>query len=198
MIQALTDLTGRAPAIFEPQRPADTGSWDGPTLAYNTAGGYGSLLLPFQYFITAYRPTGVGVANVAGYTTTSPIVTQTNGDSVTDGSGNVYTMGAAAGGQIFENGNFVSGSSGTAQITSLAGVIWAFAAPSGPWSTLVGGQFTSQTGSPFVGMPGGYTVGAIEYANPSMFVPPVADTDIQNVVNDVRPSATIAWMRISN
>jgi hypothetical protein len=198
MIQALTDLTGRAPAIFEPQRPADTGCWDGPTLAYNTAGGYGSLLLPFQYFITAYRPTGVGVASVAGYTTTSPLVTPTNGASITDGSGNVYTMSTSGSGEIFKNGSLIAGSNGTAQITSLAGVIWALSAPSGPWYTFVGGTFVAQTGSPFVGMPGAYGVGAIEYANPSMFVPPVADTDIQNVVNDVRPSATIAWMRISN
>jgi hypothetical protein len=122
MIQALTDLTGRAPTIFEPQYPKDTGCWGGPTLGYGVAGAYGSLLLPFQYFITAYRPTGLGVATVAGW-------------------GNISTFEVGA---------------------------------------------------------GGYGVGAIEYANPSMFAPPVTDTDIQNVVNDVRPSATIAWMRISS
>jgi hypothetical protein len=68
---ALTDLTGRAPAIFEPSRPADTGAW-GMALGYGVAGGgaaggYGSLALPFQCFVTAWRPAGAGIAGVAGY-----------------------------------------------------------------------------------------------------------------------------------
>lgn len=205
MVQALTDLTGRAPVIFEPERPADTGCWNGlgSTLAYNTSGGYGSLLLPFQYFITAFRPTGVGVAGVAGYSTLSPttipqIVTPTSGGQVVDNAGVVYTMSTNFGGSILANGVDIGASHGTAEITVANGVLWAFAAPSGPWFTYISGSFAGQTWSPSVGMPGAYGVGAIEYANPSMFVPPVTDADIQNVVNDVRPSATIAWMRISN
>lgn len=66
LASVLTDLTGRAPAIFEPSRPGDTGGW-GVALGYNVAGGYGSLLLPFQCFVTAYRPQGAGIASVAGY-----------------------------------------------------------------------------------------------------------------------------------
>lgn len=35
---------------------------------YGVAGGYGSLLLPYQAFVTAFRPrSNVGIANVAGY-----------------------------------------------------------------------------------------------------------------------------------
>lgn len=68
LISVLTDLTGRVPVIFEPNRPADTGAWNGP-LGYGLSGGWGSLTLPFQFFVTAYRAQGSGVANVAGYAT---------------------------------------------------------------------------------------------------------------------------------
>lgn len=63
----LTQLTGRAPIIFEPQRPQDTGVYGGPGLAYGLVGGYGSLLLPYQSFVTAFRPAGQGIPNVMGY-----------------------------------------------------------------------------------------------------------------------------------
>lgn len=66
VIAALVDLTGRSPGVFEPARPADTGAWNGP-LGYGTAGGWGSLILPYQCFVTAYRATGSGIASVAGY-----------------------------------------------------------------------------------------------------------------------------------
>jgi hypothetical protein len=67
--QAVQQLTGYAPQIFEPWRPADTGAYNSPqSLAYGIAGGYGSLDLPAQYFITAFRPHAVeGIANVMGY-----------------------------------------------------------------------------------------------------------------------------------
>lgn len=66
VIAALTDLTGRTPIVFEPGRPADTGAWNG-RLGYGSAGGWGSLMLPYQCFVTAYRATGSGIASVAGY-----------------------------------------------------------------------------------------------------------------------------------
>ncbi len=66
VIKALEALTGRTPVIFEPARPADTGGY-GVACGYGVAGGYGSLLLPFQAFVTAYRPAGQGIPNVAGY-----------------------------------------------------------------------------------------------------------------------------------
>lgn len=72
VVAALTDLTGREPIIFEPAYAFDTGGFGGKNgggggLGYATAGGWGSLSLPMQFFATAYRPTGSGIANVAGW-----------------------------------------------------------------------------------------------------------------------------------
>jgi len=66
VISVLTDLTGRAPVVFEPARPADTGAW-GVAGGYGAAGGWGSLALPFQCFVTAFRPTGQGIGFVSGW-----------------------------------------------------------------------------------------------------------------------------------
>ncbi len=67
IMRALQVLSGRTPRIVEPWNTLDTGGYDGPTLAYGTAGAYGSLALPFQVFVTALRPDGSGIAQVAGY-----------------------------------------------------------------------------------------------------------------------------------
>lgn len=74
LASALSDLTGHQPSIFEPARPSDTGGWGGEGclvsgLAYGSAGGWGSLSLPFQCFVTAFRPSGSGIAAVAGWST---------------------------------------------------------------------------------------------------------------------------------
>lgn len=66
LIGELTALTGRAPVVFEPSRPADTGAW-GHACGYGAAGGWGSLALPFQCFVTAFRPTITGVPLSGGY-----------------------------------------------------------------------------------------------------------------------------------
>ncbi len=66
LVAVLTDLTGRIPIVLEPARPADTGAWNGQ-LGYGVAGGWGSLMLPFQCFVTAYRAQGGGIASIAGY-----------------------------------------------------------------------------------------------------------------------------------
>ena len=68
IVAVLTDLTGRIPTVFEPARPADTGAW-GSALGYGVAGGWGSLGLSFQCFVTAFRPHGNGIAQVAGWGT---------------------------------------------------------------------------------------------------------------------------------
>lgn len=65
--KTLIDLTGRAPLIIEPQRPADTGAYGAPNSGYNLAGAYGSLSLPYQQFVVAYRPAGSGIPSVGGY-----------------------------------------------------------------------------------------------------------------------------------
>jgi hypothetical protein len=64
---ALQTLTGRTPIIVEPRRPADTMDYGVSTSGYGS-GYYGSLLLPYQAFVQAFRPVSfIGIANVAGY-----------------------------------------------------------------------------------------------------------------------------------
>lgn len=68
----LLDLTGWAPTIFEPANPTDTGGYasssgSGGGVAYGVAGGWGSLNLPLQFFVTAARRSNAGIANVAGW-----------------------------------------------------------------------------------------------------------------------------------
>lgn len=64
---ALKALTGRTPKIVEVLRPADTGSYGGPLCGYGVAGAYGSMLMPYECFVQAYRAPGVGIPLVAGY-----------------------------------------------------------------------------------------------------------------------------------
>lgn len=66
VVDILTQLTGHAPAIFEPGRPADTGGYDVGGCGYNVAGGYGGKLTA-QAFVIAYRPQGQGVPLLGGY-----------------------------------------------------------------------------------------------------------------------------------
>jgi len=66
MISVLTQLTGRAPIIFEPARPLDSGCFGantGPASFYGVAR-FGSIACPFGALITAYRPKVTG--NSAG------------------------------------------------------------------------------------------------------------------------------------
>ena len=67
IINVLTLLTGRVPKFFEPARPADTGGYNTNSCGYGVAGGYGSLVTPYQAFVIAYRPIGQGIPNIAGY-----------------------------------------------------------------------------------------------------------------------------------
>jgi hypothetical protein len=69
----LLDLTGKQPIIFEPTNPQDTGCYGSPsspgagTIGYCMCGGWGSMNLPFQTFIRAFRPTTPGVAMISGW-----------------------------------------------------------------------------------------------------------------------------------
>jgi hypothetical protein len=74
----LAELLGSRPVIFEPANCADTGSYGGTAsgsavpcsgMAYGILGGWGSVLLPLQFFITATRPATLGVGMLAGYGT---------------------------------------------------------------------------------------------------------------------------------
>jgi hypothetical protein len=67
LVRALQILTGRTPLVFEPARPADTGGYNTNSMGYGLAGAYGSVRLPYQAFVTAYRPLTQGVPNIAGY-----------------------------------------------------------------------------------------------------------------------------------
>jgi hypothetical protein len=78
---ALTELTGVVPTIFEPARPADTGAYAGPGLAYGAAGGWGNLSLPFQVFVTAQRPPPLGISTIAGYGTPGPLARASSSQS---------------------------------------------------------------------------------------------------------------------
>jgi hypothetical protein len=67
LVTALTTLTGRNPVIFEPLNASDTGGYCTGTLGYGVAGGYGCTSLPFQFFVTGYRPNATPVSNAGGY-----------------------------------------------------------------------------------------------------------------------------------
>jgi hypothetical protein len=74
----LENLTGSQPIIFEPANCMDAGSYGGLAggpnipgtgLAYGLAGGWGSLNLPLQVFVTVTRPATPGLGMLAGYGT---------------------------------------------------------------------------------------------------------------------------------
>lgn len=71
VIAVLENLTGQTPVIFEPRRAADTGAYGAYNTGYGVAGGYGSRQLTWQAFITAFRPVGTGIPNIAGYGVTT-------------------------------------------------------------------------------------------------------------------------------
>jgi hypothetical protein len=69
MVRAIKDLTGKEPWIFEPWHPKDTGAWQTPVskFAWNRGGGWGSMNLPAQTFMTVYRPGLQGIPRVGGW-----------------------------------------------------------------------------------------------------------------------------------
>ena len=75
IITGLTILTGRTPLIIEPWNNGDCGSWDalvgpynGGIMAYSTSGAWGSILLPYQFFVQVKRQNLGGIIGVQGYT----------------------------------------------------------------------------------------------------------------------------------
>lgn len=69
LVQMLTGITGRAPMILEPLNATDLGGYNTGMLGYGVVGAYGSRNLPFQFFVTAYRPATTAVSNAGGYNT---------------------------------------------------------------------------------------------------------------------------------
>jgi hypothetical protein len=66
MKQALFDLTGQEPLIFEPANPNDTGCYN-INMAWSVHGRYGSLEHPYECWIDIQRPLGQGIPGVEGY-----------------------------------------------------------------------------------------------------------------------------------
>lgn len=66
MKNALQDLTGVAPKIFEPARIQDTGAL-GVNIGLGISGGVGSYAMPGETLIKVQRPKGSGIPNVNGY-----------------------------------------------------------------------------------------------------------------------------------
>ena len=78
LLSSILSLTGSMPDIFEPANCQDTGSYGAIAaglsvrpcgLAYGVIGGWGSLQLPYQVFLTVKRPLTHGEAGLAGYGT---------------------------------------------------------------------------------------------------------------------------------
>ncbi|RKR46325.1 hypothetical protein [Paraburkholderia sp. BL17N1] len=69
MISVLTQLTGRAPIIFEPARPLDSGCMGANTGVASFCGvsRMGSIAAPFSCLITAFRPLVTGGSAGAAY-----------------------------------------------------------------------------------------------------------------------------------
>jgi hypothetical protein len=69
------------------------------------------------------------------------VLTRTSGGSITDASGNVWTLSAA--GEVRDNGSAVPGGAGTAQLTYVASTqtIWGQDASSGGWYAWTGSNW---------------------------------------------------------
>jgi hypothetical protein len=65
----MQEATGRVPAIFEPRLTTDTGGYSVGGAGYGVGGGWGNLGLPFQCFVTVFRPATGGIAMLSGYGT---------------------------------------------------------------------------------------------------------------------------------
>ena len=67
LVSELTALTGVAPLVVEPGNSSDTGGYRLGGVGYGTGGAYGSVILPFQVFVTAFRPAIAPPPGVDGY-----------------------------------------------------------------------------------------------------------------------------------
>ncbi len=66
---AFAEVTGSRPTIFEPSLASDTGGYTIGGVGYNAGGGWGNLQLPYQFFLTIFRPSEGAIALLAGYGT---------------------------------------------------------------------------------------------------------------------------------
>ena len=171
VIKVLVDLTGRAPKIFEPLRPLDTGAYGvAAVLAYGVAGGYGCTQLPFQAFVTAFRQLGSGLPFVGGYGSVS----------LNSQPGAFYTMWGV---ELPQQGTALNGSAGYGSLLVNP--------PVGSFYMLGGGMFIPEQND-------AVPTGQLEYASLSQVTNFISDADIYAAIDSVKPAATILWTRISN
>lgn len=112
---ALNDLTGRAPSIFEPANTSDTGGYCGGA-SYGAAGGWGNLSLPFQCFVTAYRPHLNGSAQLSGW----------NMPAAGYGAGALQYTGSDSANGVISDADILNE---IARVVPVGTVIWANIAP---------------------------------------------------------------------
>lgn len=67
MVTILTLLTGQAPVIFEPMRPADGGGYAIAGCGYDVAGGWSNPNVPYQCFIKVFTPVIPTISSLAGW-----------------------------------------------------------------------------------------------------------------------------------
>ena len=123
LVETLSNLTGRAPVVFEPAFPPDTGGLGTSGLGWNTIGGWGNLTLPYQCFVTAYRPAGGGIASTGGWSSLAASTTL-----------NLPLGGWSTGALQYGNASLIEGQITDAQI--LAAVAGAMPAAAIAWTAL--------------------------------------------------------------
>lgn len=159
IIAAVEKSFSVTPTIFEPFNTGDSGAYgtgESPTwrgMAYGAAGGWGSLALPAQYFITVPAPnvSQEGIGNIAGWSTKlsdlmAPFVSEP----------------------------------GTKTYVSEPGTKTYLA------------EGIKSTG--YLGMPGGYGVGAIAYIGSNATI--VTDAEVYATIAGATAAGVTAWTRI--
>jgi len=126
VVQVLTDLVGRAPIVFEPGYTYDTGGYGSPgNLAYGRAGGYGSLELPYQFFLIGLRGSLSPISGTMGYYTG------------TGWAGGGYTVGAIQyGSEIWTEGRVTDADmeGAVAKVLPTCGIAWMAITNASPWT----------------------------------------------------------------
>ncbi|MGH6821950.1 MAG: hypothetical protein ACREC4_00410 [Methylocella sp.] len=184
--RAIHDLTGIPPKIFEPARIADTGalgSLTPPTFAFNKAGAWGSLNYPDQFFITCFRPPGVGIPNSAGLSTLhTNVKTDITCDQIDITCDVILTFcdGLRLGpGGVHLDAVVITSDTTQQTLDSAGGIAW-----------------TPSPAIGAIGMPGGWGVGAFRWGNLAQIVGAVTDEEIYRVIDRTIAAGVTAWTKI--
>jgi hypothetical protein len=124
VVKVLSDLVGHAPFVFEPAHPHDTGGY-GIAVAYGLAGGFGSLELPYQFFVVALRGSlGVISGSMGWYYGTG-------------WAGGGYTVGAIQyGSEAWTQGLVTDADmeAAVARVLPVCGIAWMAISNAWPWT----------------------------------------------------------------